>query len=40
MWEKNVAKEKRQKRVEKTQSVLDRSALRHKNEGAKAKKIF
>ena len=39
-WSKNFANEKRQKKEEKRQSVLDRSALRHKDEGEKAKKIF
>ena len=39
-WAKNFANEKRQKKEEKRQSVLDRSALRHKDEGEKAKKIF
>ena len=37
---KNVANERRQKNEEKRQSVLDRSALRHKDEGEKAQKIF
>ncbi len=39
-WSKKFANEKRQKKEEKRQSVLDRSALRHKDEGEKAKKIF
>jgi hypothetical protein len=38
-WSISFANERRQKKEEKRQSVLDRSALRHKDEGAKAKKI-
>ncbi len=39
-WSKIFANERRQKKEEKRQSVLDRIALRHKDEGAKTKKIF